>query len=102
MAGSAVVIDYHSQAEPAEALADRISGQGGRAIAVQADVSREAEVVGLFDEAVAAYGRVDVVVPNAEIQKDAKVAEMSLGDWNRVIGVNLTGQFLCAVLAPSS
>lgn len=50
----------------------------------------------LFDEAIAAYGRVDVVVPNAGIQKDANVADMSLDDWNTVIGVNLTGQFLCA------
>lgn len=95
-AGASVVVNYHSHEEPARELVDRIIAEGGRATAVQADVAKEAEVVHLFDEAVSAFGRIDVVVANSGIQKDAPIAEMSLDDWNEVIDVNLTGQFLCA------
>lgn len=95
-AGAAVAVNYHAQAEPAEDLVRRVNDQGGRAIAVQADVSQEEEVVRLFDAAASAFGRIDVVVPNSGVQKDASIADMSLDDWNTVIGINLTGQFLCA------
>lgn len=95
-AGAAVVVNYHSDEDSADALAERICAAGGRAIAVQADVSREDEVARLFDEAASAFGRIDVVVCNSGVQKDAAFAEMSLEDWNTVIDVNLTGQFLCA------
>ncbi len=95
-AGASVVVNYHSHDEPARELVDRIVAEGGRAIAVQADVAKEAEVIRLFDEAASAFGRIDVVVANSGIQKDAPIAEMSLDDWNAVIDINLTGQFLCA------
>ena len=95
-AGAAVVVNYHSDAEAADALVARIGDGGGRAIAVGADVSDEDDVVRLFDRAVAAFGRVDILIANSGLQKDAAVAEMTLDDWNTVIGVNLTGQFLCA------
>jgi len=95
-AGASVVVNYHSHEEPARELVDRIVAEGSRAIAVQADVAKEAEVIRLFDEAASAFGRIDVVVANSGIQKDAPIAEMSLDDWNAVIDVNLTGQFLCA------
>lgn len=95
-AGAAVVINYHAQEAPAEDLAERIRGAGGRALVIQADVADEADVTRLFDEAVAAFGRIDIVVCNSGVQKDASVAEMTLEDWNTVIEVNLTGQFLCA------
>ena len=94
-AGAAVAVNYHSQAEPAEELVGRITDKGGRAIAVKADVSQEDEVVRLFDEAGSAFGRIDLLVSNSGVQKDAAVADMSLEDWNTVIGINLTGQFLC-------
>ncbi|OAN67255.1 glucose 1-dehydrogenase [Sphingomonas sp. TDK1] len=95
-AGAAVAVNYHSHAEAAEALVSRIQAKGGRALAVQADVAEEAEVVRMFDEAAAAFGRIDLLVANSGVQKDAAIAEMSLEDWNTVIGINLTGQFLCA------
>ncbi len=95
-AGAAVVINYHSQEAPAEDLAECIIRKGGRAVVIQADVSDEEDVVRLFDEAAAAFGRVDIVVCNSGIQKDAAITDMSLQDWNTVIDVNLTGQFLCA------
>lgn len=95
-AGASVAVNYHSHAAPAEELVARITEEGGRGIAVQADVSQEAEVVHLFDVAAKAFGRVDIMVSNSGVQKDAAVADMSLEDWNTVIDVNLTGQFLCA------
>ena len=95
-AGAAVVINYHSQAAPAEALARQINAQGGRAIAIGADVSQEHEVERLFAETLDAFGFLDILVTNSGLQKDAPTVDMSLADWNQVINVNLTGQFLCA------
>ncbi|SDU98402.1 glucose 1-dehydrogenase [Pseudomonas mucidolens] len=95
-AGAAVVLNYHSQAAPAEALATQINQAGGRAIAIGADVSNEAEVERLFAQTLEAFDHLDILVANSGLQKDAAIANMSLDDWNTVIGVNLTGQFLCA------
>ncbi|TWC18709.1 MULTISPECIES: glucose 1-dehydrogenase [unclassified Pseudomonas] len=95
-AGAAVVINYHSQAEPAEELARQINAEGGRAIAIGADVSKEEDVERLFAQTLKAFGSLDILVANSGMQKDAKAVDMTLADWNQVIGVNLTGQFLCA------
>jgi glucose 1-dehydrogenase len=95
-AGAAVVINYNRHGEPAEKLAREITEAGGQAIAIGADVSDEAAVIRLFDETVQRFGAVDIVVANSGMQKDAASADMSLEDWNKVIGVNLTGQFLTA------
>lgn len=94
-AGAAVAVNYHCNGGAADDLVSRIIARGGRAIAVQADVSREGDVARLFEEAAAAFGRVDVLVSNSGVQKDAAIADMSLADWNTVIDINLTGQFLC-------
>ncbi|CAI8767269.1 glucose 1-dehydrogenase [Pseudomonas sp. fls2-241-R2A-110] len=95
-AGAAVVLNYNSEAEPAEELARQIIAEGGRAIAIGADVSKEQEVERLFAHTLEAFGSLDILVANSGMQKDAPAVEMSLADWNQVIGVNLTGQFLCA------
>ncbi|MDY0971416.1 glucose 1-dehydrogenase [Siccibacter turicensis] len=95
-AGAAVVINYHSQKDPAESLAEKIRARGGQAIAVAGDVSSEAEVDNLIKSTVSAFGRLDILVANSGLQKDASFADMTLADWNSVISVNLTGQFLCA------
>ncbi|TDK29615.1 glucose 1-dehydrogenase [Rhizobium deserti] len=94
--GASLVVNYRSQEQPAKELVERVLKAGGHAVAIQADVSQEEDVVRLFDETIRTFGRVDVVVSNAGIQKDAAIAEMTLKDWNTVIEVNLTGQFLCA------
>ena len=91
-----MVINYHSQAEPAEALARQINDEGGRAIAIGADVSKEDDVERLFAQTLDAFGYLDILVANSGMQKDAATVDMTLADWNQVIGVNLTGQFLCA------
>lgn len=95
-AGAAVVVNYRSHGKPADDLVARITDDGGRGIAVQADVSKEEDVVRLFDAAIEAFGRVDILVSNSGVQKDAAIADMTLADWNTVIDINLTGQFLCA------
>lgn len=95
-AGAAVVVNYVRGADAAERIVADIQGTGGTAIAIEADVSREDEVDGMFRAAVEAFGSIDILINNAGLQKDAKLHEMSLADWNHVIAVNLTGQFLCA------
>ena len=95
-AGASVVVNYNSHAQPAEALVEKIKAAGGKAIAVGADVSNEDEVEHLFEKAVDTYGAVDILVANSGLQRDAATVDMSLADWNKVIEVNLTGQFLCA------
>lgn len=94
-AGAAVGVNYHSGREAAEALVREIERDGGRAVAIGANVSDEAEVARMFDVVVEAFGRIDVVVTNAGLQKDAPFADMTLEDWKTVIDVDLTGQFLC-------
>ncbi|MEH6718631.1 MAG: SDR family oxidoreductase [Aurantimonas endophytica] len=93
-AGADVVINYHGSPEEADAAVAEVAALGRRAIAIAADVASESEVVAMFDQAEHELGALDIVVSNAGIQKDAALAEMSLDDWNAVIGVNLTGAFL--------
>ena len=95
-AGANVGVNYRTHPEQAQRVVDEIQRRGGAALALQADVSAETEVESMFDILVGTYGRVDVVVANSGIQQDASFAEMSLAQWQRVIDVNLTGQFLCA------
>lgn len=95
-AGAAVAINYNSHAEPAQQLAEEIITAGGKAIAVKADVSSEIDVEQLFEKTLDAFGRLDILIANSGMQRDASILEMTLEDWNSVIQVNLTGQFLCA------
>jgi glucose 1-dehydrogenase len=97
--GAAVIINYHSQPDPAEKLASQIKAAGGRAIAVGADVSDPAEVASLFAKTLEAFGAVDILVANSGMQKDAPLTAMTLDQWEAVLKVNLTGQFLCAQAA---
>lgn len=97
-AGATVVVNHSSERslEDAKAVLKEITEAGGKGITYQCDVSKEDEVVKMFKDVVEELGTVDILINNAGIQKDAKFTEMSLDDWNAVIGVNLTGQFLCA------
>ncbi len=95
-AGADVVVNYAHDEEGAKASVADIEACGRRAIAVQADVGDEAEVEAMFARAIEAFGTLHVVVCNAGLQKDAPFHEMTLDQWNTVIGINLTGQFLCA------
>ncbi len=95
-AGAAVAVNYQSHGNDAENLVAEITAAGGRAIPLQADVSREEDVASLFSRTVQTYGAVDILIANSGLQRDAPSADMSLADWDKVIAVNLTGQFLCA------
>jgi glucose 1-dehydrogenase len=94
--GACVVVNYNSNQEKADEVVGQITADGGRALALQGSTSEEADVLRLFEQAAEEYGGIDILVANAGIQKDAPIAEMSLKDWQAVIDVNLTGQFLCA------
>ncbi len=95
-AGADVVVNYVTHPETADEVAHEIEGMGRRAITLQADVSKEDDVERMFAAAIAAFGTLHISVSNAGLQRDSPFDEMTLADWNTVIGVNLTGQFLCA------
>jgi glucose 1-dehydrogenase len=95
-AGADVVVNYVEAEDAAGALVDRIRGFGSKAIAVKADVSSEDQVGAMFERAVAEFGTIDILVNNAGLQRDSAFIDMTLDEWNTVIGINLTGQFLCA------
>ncbi|MBD2754488.1 glucose 1-dehydrogenase [Spirosoma validum] len=97
-AGAKVVVNYPnpSSQSAAEGVLQEITDTGGLGMIAQCDVSKEDEVANMFADVVAKYGTVDILINNAGLQRDAKFDEMTLEQWNTVINVNLTGQFLCA------
>jgi glucose 1-dehydrogenase len=95
-AGADVVVNYVQGDDAADAVVKEIQRSGGRALACKADVSSEDEVAAMFARAVQEFGTIDIVVANAGLQRDAAFHLMTLAQWNTVLNVNLTGQFLCA------
>ena len=93
--GANVVVNYSANEEAANEVLEEIKKGGGNGIVVKADVSREEEVKALFNRTISEYGKLDILVSNAGLQKDASFLEMTLQQWQKVIDVNLTGQFLC-------
>lgn len=94
--GANVVVNYVTHPEAAQEVVDEIKANGGVAIALMADVSNEGQVQSMFRDMFAAFGTIDILVNNAGLQKDSPFQDMSLADWQTVININLTGQFLCA------
>ena len=94
-AGADVAINYITDEETARDMVEEIEGFGVKALAVEADVSNEDEVQAMFEVVLDAFGTLDILVANAGLQRDATYDEMTLEQWNKVISVNLTGQFLC-------
>lgn len=95
-AGAAVAINYVVQPEVAQSIVDDIAQHGGEAMKTCANVANETEVLAMFDEVVGQFGTLDILVNNAGLQRDSSLVDMTMDEWNLVIGVNLTGQFLCA------
>ncbi|HEY9004410.1 MAG TPA: SDR family oxidoreductase [Mucilaginibacter sp.] len=95
-AGAKVIINHVDAHEVAQLTVDEIKAAGGEAYAIHADVSKEDEVKAMFAETFQQYGTVDILVNNAGLQRDSKFVDMTLEQWNTVISINLTGQFLCA------
>ena len=94
-AGADVAVNYVTHPETAEEVAHKIEGFGRRAIVLKADVSQEDEVDAMYAAAIKEFGTLHISVSNAGLQQDAPFTTMTLQQWNTVIGVNLTGQFLC-------
>src|SRR6201996_2395038 len=95
-AGAKVIINHVDAHEVAQQTVDEIIAAGGNAYAIHADVSNEEEVQAMFAEMYKQYGTIDILVNNAGLQKDSRFVDMTLAQWNTVISINLTGQFLCA------
>ena len=94
--GADVVVNYVTHPETAEEVAHQIEAGGRRALAIKADVSSEEDVQAMFAKAIGHFGTLHIGVSNAGLQRDAPLLDMTLKQWNEVISVNLTGQFLCA------
>jgi glucose 1-dehydrogenase len=95
-AGADVAVNYIVGDEAAQAVVAAIEAKGSRAIAIKADVSNEDDVQAMFRQMFDAFGTIDILVNNAGLQRDSAFHAMTLAQWNTVIGINLTGQFLCA------
>src|SRR5205807_8707283 len=95
-AGADAAVNYRDDEDKAVEVAEQIARSGSRSLTVRADVSAESEVSDMFRRVIEHFGTVDILVNNAGLQSDARFDEMTLAQWNKVISVNLTGQFLCA------
>ncbi|GEJ98549.1 SDR family oxidoreductase [Streptomyces sp. NPDC003388] len=95
-AGADVVVNYVAGREEADQVVEEITAFGVEAAAYEADVSKEDQVVAMTDRMVKEFGTIDILVANAGLQRDARLTDMTLAQWQKVIDVNLTGQFLCA------
>jgi len=94
--GATVVVNYAHSAEEAEEVVAAITATGAKAIALQADVSQEDQVLAMYQQILKQFGTLHILINNAGIQQDAAFVDMTLADWQKVLDVNLTGQFLCA------
>ncbi|MFF2198915.1 SDR family oxidoreductase [Streptomyces sp. NPDC058145] len=95
-AGADVVVNYVAGRKEAEQVVEEITAFGVKAAAYEADVSKEDQVVAMLDRMVQEFGTIDILVANAGLQRDAPLTDMTLAQWQKVLDVNLTGQFLCA------
>ncbi|MDJ0784821.1 MAG: SDR family oxidoreductase [Desulfosarcinaceae bacterium] len=95
-AGASVMVNYLRSEEQAREVVDQIEAGGSRAIAHRADVSDETQVLAMYARMKEEMGTIDILINNAGLQQDAPFDEMTLAQWQQVIQVNLTGQFLCA------
>jgi glucose 1-dehydrogenase len=98
-AGADVVVNYVSGDDAANEVVAAITQHGVKAFAHKADVAAEDQVAAMFERAIAAFGTLDILVNNAGLQRDSAFHAMTLAQWNTVLSVNLTGQFLCARMA---
>ena len=95
-AGADVVVNYIDDDAAAEDVVQEVRRSGVQALAFKADVSSEDDVGVMFSHAIQELGTIDILVANAGLQRDSAFQDMTLEKWNKVLNVNLTGQFLCA------
>ncbi|MDL0440936.1 SDR family oxidoreductase [Stutzerimonas frequens] len=95
--GYALCLNYHQRADAANAVLEQVRGLGVTAIAVQADVADETQVLHMFDVIDREFGRLDVLVNNAGmLEQQMRLEQMDAARWTRVLGANVIGSFLCA------
>jgi glucose 1-dehydrogenase len=94
-AGADVGVNYVTRPEAADSVVAQLRQSGVDAVALAADVSQEDQVAAMFRAFTERFGRIDILVANAGVQRDSALVDMSLADWNIVLRINLTGQFLC-------
>jgi 3-oxoacyl-[acyl-carrier protein] reductase len=94
IAGATVIVNYHSSRDSAETLAKDINQTGGKALAIQANMSVPDEVNRLFEEIQDKVGPVDILVNNAGIAKPQPPEDIAMNDWDEVLNINLTSAFL--------
>ena len=95
-AGADVVVNYVVDDAAADAVVEEIRRSGVKSFAHKADVSSEEQVAAMFARMIEEFGTIDILVNNAGLQRDSAFHDMTLDKWNKVLSVNLTGQFLCA------
>lgn len=92
--GAKVAFNYQSRGDLAEGLVHDITDAGGQALAIQADVSNAEQVEAMVQQVRSVLGPVSILVNNAGINRDRTFVKMSRAEWDEVIGVNLTGNFI--------
>lgn len=97
--GASVVVDYVGNAFVAEDTLNKISALCGKAVGIAADVSNPDQVITLFQQTLAAFGRLDIMVNNAGIEKKFAFVDYPFEEWQKILAVNLTGTFLCSQAA---
>jgi 3-oxoacyl-[acyl-carrier protein] reductase len=98
-AGAAVAVVTLSDVAGAQSVAAEIDAKAGRALAIQADITKPEDAKRIVEETVHRFGRLDVLVNNAGVRPESALAEITLEDWHRVLGVILDGAFLCSQAA---
>ena len=98
-AGATVFVNYNTSKTAAETIVAKIIAKGGKALAFQADVSKETEVTGLYQNVVEQAGSVDILVNNAGINISRPFLELTLADFQHSLNVNLVSAFLCTQAA---
>ncbi len=97
--GAKVVVDYFGKPSVSDETIKRIQDIGGEAFGVDADVSSQDDVNSLVQQALTKFGRLDIFVNNAGLEKKVAFVDYPLDEWNKIMAVNLTGTFLCAQAA---
>ena len=91
-----VIVNYVVDPDSANKLVAELKKEGIKSFSYKADVSQEDEVLQMFNKAIKEFGTIDILINNAGLQRDSPIDEMTMEHWNKVISVNLTGQFICA------
>jgi len=95
--GYALCLNYHQRADAANAVLEQVRGLDVTAIAVQADIADETQVLHMFEAIDREFGRLDVLVNNAGmLEQQMRLEQMDAARWTRVLGANVIGSFLCA------